>query len=66
MDSFEINKIVAAILLVALLVIGIGKLSNMIFFVEKPKTPGYVVEVEQVSTVSTETCLLYTSDAADE
>ena len=50
MDSFEINKIIAAVLLVALLVIGIGKLSNIIFYVEKPKTPGYVVEVEQVST----------------
>ena len=47
MDSFEINKIVAAILLVALLVIGIGKLSNIIFYVEKPETPGYSVEIEQ-------------------
>ena len=55
MDSFEINKIVAAVLLVALVVIGIGKLSNIIFYVDKPKTPGYVVEVEQVSTSSTET-----------
>ena len=54
MDSFEINKIVAAILMVALLVIGIGKLSNVIFHVEKPKTPGYTVEVEQVKTVSSE------------
>ncbi len=52
MDSFEINKIVAAVLLVALLVIGIGKLSNVIFHVEKPKTPGYAVEVEQVSSES--------------
>ena len=49
MDSFELNKIVAAILLVALLIIGIGKLSNIIFYVEKPKTPGYAVEVEQVA-----------------
>ena len=48
MDSFEINKIVAAILMVALLLIGIGKLSDVIFHVEKPKTPGYKVEVEQV------------------
>ncbi len=48
MDSFELNKIIAAVLLVALLIIGIGKLSNIIFHVEKPKTPGYVVEVEQV------------------
>ncbi len=50
MDSFEINKIVAAVLLVALLIIGIGKLSNIIFYVEKPEKPGYVVEVEQVTT----------------
>ena len=47
MDSFEINKIVAAVLMVALIIIGIGKLSKIIFHVEKPKTPGYVVEVEQ-------------------
>ena len=49
MDSFEINKIIAAVLLVALLVIGIGKVSNILFYVEKPKTPGYAVEVEQSS-----------------
>ena len=53
MDSFEINKIVAAILMVALLIIGIGKLSDVIFYVEKPKKPGYSVEVEQVVTAST-------------
>ena len=53
MDSFEINKIVAAVLMVALLVIGIGKLSNVIFHVEKPKTPGYTVEVNQATTMST-------------
>ena len=53
MDSFEINKIVAAVLMVALLVIGIGKLSDVIFHVEKPETPGYLVEVETATTVST-------------
>ena len=53
MDSFEINKIVAAVLMVALLVIGIGKLSDVIFHVEKPETPGYSVEVEAATTVST-------------
>ena len=52
MDSFEINKIVAAILMVALLIIGIGKLSDVIFHVEKPKTPGYVVEVEKAVATS--------------
>ena len=53
MDSFEINKIVAAVLMVALLVIGIGKLSDVIFHVEKPETPGYSVEVETATTIST-------------
>ena len=52
MDSFEINKIIAAVLLVALLIIGIGKLSDVIFHVEKPKTPGYVVEVEKAVATS--------------
>ena len=54
MDSFEINKIVAAVLIVALLLIGIGKLSEIIFYVEKPKTPGYVVEVEKVAASTTQ------------
>ena len=57
MDSFEINKIVAAVLMVALLIIGIGKLSDVIFHVEKPETPGYAVEVEQVSTASSSTTI---------
>ena len=48
MDSFEINKIIAAVLMVALLVIGISKVSDIIFHVEKPKVPGYVVELEEV------------------
>jgi len=54
MDSFEINKIIAAVLMVALLVIGIGKISEIVFHVEKPETPGYAIEVEQVasSTIS--------------
>ena len=52
MDSFEINKIVAAVLMVALIVIGIGKLSDVIFHVEKPETPGYSVEVEATTTIS--------------
>ena len=57
MDSFEINKVIAAVLMVALLVIGLGKISDLVFHVEKPKTPGYAVEVEQIasSSVSTST-----------
>ena len=52
MDSFELNKIVAAVLMVALIVIGIGKISDIVFHVEKPETPGYTVEVDQVTTIS--------------
>ena len=55
MDSFELNKIIAAILMVALLVIGLGKFSDIIFHVEKPETTGYAVIVEQVKTTSSST-----------
>ena len=55
MDSFELNKIVAAILMVALLIIGISKISDVVFHVDKPEKPGYVVEVEQVETASVAT-----------
>ena len=46
MDSFELNKISAAVLMVALLVIGLDKITDSAFHVEKPKNPGYQVEVE--------------------
>ena len=55
MDSFEINKIISAIIVVVVLVVGIDKLSDVIFHVEKPKKPGYVVELQQVSTASAST-----------
>ena len=55
MDSFELNKIIAAVLMVALLVIGIDKFSDAIFHVDKPKTPGYKVEVDQVVTATIST-----------
>ncbi len=55
MDSFEINKVIAAILMVALLIIGLGKISEVVFYVEKPKTPGYSVEVDQIATAVTST-----------
>ena len=53
MDSFEINKIVAAVLMVALLVIGLGKIADGVFHVKKPKNPGYKVEVESQLTSGT-------------
>jgi len=50
MDSFEVNKIIAAILVTVLLVFGIGKISDMIFQVEKPNIQGYKVEIKTVSS----------------
>ena len=44
MDSFELNKIIAAILLTALIIIGINKFSDFLFFVEKPEVSAYKVE----------------------
>ena len=54
MDSFEINKIITAVLLTVLLVFGIGKISDKIFHVEKPDVQGYKVEVKMVSASATE------------
>jgi len=44
MDSFEFNKIAAAILVTALLVIGVNEIGNSIFAVKKPARPGYIIE----------------------
>ena len=53
MDSFEINKIIAAVLLTALLVIGIGKFADVLFHVDKPKQSAYKVEGLEIVTSST-------------
>ena len=65
MDSFELNKIIAAVLMVALLIIGISKLSDIVFYVEKPKTPGYAVEVAEAVTTLTQSNLEVTEDKID-
>ena len=44
MDSFEINKIIGAILLTALIVIGLGKFTDFLFHVDKPRESAYKVE----------------------
>jgi len=51
MDSFEINKIIASILLVALLIIGISKVSNIIFKVDKLDSSAYKVELSDNDTI---------------
>ncbi|MDC0903686.1 cytochrome c family protein [Pelagibacteraceae bacterium] len=53
MDSFEINKIIAAVLLTALIVIGIGKFTDILFHIEKPKESAYKVEGLETSVAKT-------------
>ena len=53
MDSFEINKIIAAILLTALIVIGIGKFTDILFHVDKPKQSAYKIEGLESAVAST-------------
>ena len=54
MNSFEINKVIAAILVTVLVVFGISKISNILFYVEKPDVQGYKVDVTTVSTSTTQ------------
>ncbi len=54
MDSFEINKIIAAVLLTALIIIGIGKFADMLFHVEKPKQSAYQIDGLEKAVASTE------------
>ena len=53
MDSFEINKIVAAVIVVFLVVFGIGKISDIVFHVEKPNTSAYKVEFAELDKTKT-------------
>ena len=52
MNSFEINKIVAAILVTILIVFGIGKISDIIFNVKNKNVVAYKVEAPEGSLVS--------------
>ena len=52
MDSFEINKIIAAVLLTALIIIGIGKFTDILFHVEKPKESAYKIEGLEIVSAS--------------
>ena len=53
MDSFEINKVLAAVLVVFLVVFGIGKISDIVFHVEKPNTSAYKVEFAEADGSAT-------------
>ena len=50
MNGFEINKIIAAIIFTVLVVFGIDKVTDLIFYVEKPKEAAYIVEAPVAKT----------------
>ena len=52
MDSFEVNKIIAAVLLIALIVIGIEKISDIAFYVKKPEKSAYKVDIQENKAVT--------------
>ena len=53
MDSFELNKIFAAILIVILLVFGLDVIVDRVFEVKKLENPAYKVDVEEKSMANT-------------
>ena len=52
MNGFEINKIVAAIIFGVLLVFGVGKFTDWLFYVEKPAEPAYKMDAPAVKVAS--------------
>ena len=52
MDSLEVNKIIAAVLVTVLLIFGVSKISDIIFHVEKPNVQGYKVEIKVDSSAN--------------
>ena len=50
MDSFEVNKIIAVILLIFVVIFGITKISDYIYHVEKPAQSAYKVEFAETDT----------------
>jgi len=46
-DAFELNKIIGAVLFAILLILGVGVVSDAIFRVEAPETPGYAIEAAE-------------------
>jgi cytochrome c len=50
-DAFELNKIIGAVLLAFLVILGVGVVSEIVFRVAAPETPGYAIEgVEEPAT----------------
>ena len=52
MDSFEFNKIVAAIILTVVVVLGLDRISDLLFKVDQPTVAGYKVDLDTTMTAS--------------
>ncbi len=50
MDSFEINKIIAAVVVIFVVIFGITKVSDIIYYVEKPSKSAYKVEFAETDS----------------
>ena len=53
MDSFEINKIIAAVVVIFVVIFGITKISDIIYYVEKPSQSAYKVEFSETDSTKT-------------
>jgi cytochrome c len=62
MDSFEINKIIAAILLTALIIIGIGKFTDVLFQIEKPEQSAYKIDGLEAASTTTKVSQVKTEE----
>ena len=55
MDSLEINKLVAGILVVVLIIIGISNFAEILYHVEQPKVAHYIIEGVDDTTMASAT-----------
>ncbi|WP_350336059.1 c-type cytochrome [Coralliovum pocilloporae] len=55
MDSFELNKIFGALCLSVLIVLVVSNLAGILYHVDKPEKPGFVIEVAEASTGDAQT-----------
>ena len=57
MDSFEINKIIAAVIVISVVIFGITKISDIIYYVEKPSQSAYKVEFAETDSTKASTAV---------
>ena len=57
MDSFEINKIIAAVVVIFVVIFGITKISDIIYYVEKPSKSAYKVEFAETDSTKASTAV---------